>query len=94
SNRVVWQGYKSSNVLTLEYRIGKEIANINLAESINALLNSPLFLIFVASLVIIAGILMVKKNSISEKIENYIVDHSDFAGKEELGNDTETEKFE
>ncbi len=83
ANSVTWQGYKSSNVLQLNYRIVKQIASINLSESIAALTSSPLFLVFVIIAVIIVAIVLQKRKKISEKIENFIVENSQLGGKEE-----------
>jgi len=83
ANTVTWQGYKSSNVLQLNYHIVKQIASINLSQSIASLVGSPLFIVFVIIAIIIIAIVLRKRKTISEKIENYIVENSKLGGKEE-----------
>ena len=81
--KVVWEGYASGNELSLEYSLFKQIASFDLSQLIRELMQSDLFLLFVAIAAIVLGILFLKRKSISGRIEGYIISHSDFGGNEE-----------
>ena len=89
TNQVTWQGYKSTNVLQLNYTLVKQIASISLLGSLDALAKSPLFIFIISALVIFLAIVLVK--TISEKIENYIVENSELGQKEEITQEEKTE---
>ncbi|MDD5163071.1 MAG: hypothetical protein PHD95_02570 [Candidatus ainarchaeum sp.] len=84
ANQVTWQGYKSTNVLELNYVLVKQIASISLLDSANALVKSPLFILFVAAIAAIIIVAAIKRKKISEKIENFLVENSELGGKEEI----------
>ena len=82
-NRVVWTGYKSTNVLELRFVIFKQIASLNLNEIVEAVMDSDIFplVIVVAVLAVIA--FFWKRKPISARIEGYIIQHSDLSNMEE-----------
>jgi hypothetical protein len=90
-NQVIWQGYKSTNVMELNYKLVKQIASISLVDSTNAIIKSPWFILFVTVAAIISIGIAIKRKIISEKIENYIVENSELSGKEGIGTEEKEE---
>ncbi len=83
ASTVVWTGYVFGNELELNYRLFKQIASLDLSQLIQELMQSDLFLIFVAVVVVISLGVLAKRKAITGRIENYIVEHSDFGSEEE-----------
>lgn len=83
-NRIVWVGYKTSNALTLTYSLEKQIApNFELTQFIQKFFNSQISTILIILTILVSVILYIKRKTVSEKIEDYIVKHSEFETKEE-----------
>ncbi|MDD5147933.1 MAG: hypothetical protein PHH08_00540 [Candidatus ainarchaeum sp.] len=82
-NQLQWDGYKSTNVIELNYVLVKQIASISLAESLNAFVQSPLFLVLIAVAAVFLAIAAAKRKAISQKIEDFIVENSELGGKED-----------
>ena len=80
---IIFQGYKSSNVLEIRYRIWKQIASFNFQEIASNFVNSELtvFLGIIVFVVLIMG--YVKRKKIVGGIEEYIVDHTELAPSED-----------
>ena len=77
SNRWNWNGYLVSNQLKLEYKINKPIAEpIDAQGFLAELLQSSLFLIIGAVIVLAILVGLIKRKTLSEKIENYVVKKS------------------
>ena len=82
-NKIIMQGYKSSNLLEIKYRIWKQIAGFDLQKTIQEFLNSEMATFLGVIVFVIVIVAYVKRKSISQKIENYIVEHSELAPKEQ-----------
>jgi hypothetical protein len=82
-NRIVWTGYKSTNVLSLNYVLWKQISSFNLSELVNNIRNSETFPLLVAAIALVAAMLFLKRKTISAKIEAYIIEHSELSNVEE-----------
>ncbi len=82
-NRVTWSGYKNSNKLNLNYRIFKQIASFDFSQLLQQLMQSNQFWIVIVVAIAIGALLFWNRRKISGKIENYIVEHSDFSREEE-----------
>lgn len=80
---VAWNGYVFGNELNLSYSLFKQIASFDLSGLLQQAMQSDLFWIGAAIVVIAAAIVIVKRKAISEKIEGYIVAHSDLGSEEE-----------
>ncbi|MCX6798645.1 MAG: hypothetical protein NTW59_00940 [Candidatus Diapherotrites archaeon] len=82
-NTIMWSGYKYSNKLTLNYNEFKQIASFDLDKALQQVMESDLFWVIVAVLAVSALLGLWKRRAISEKIERYIVEHSDLRSEEE-----------
>ena len=82
-NTVIWTGYVFGNELELNYSFFKEIASFDLAQAINGLMESDLFLILLAVAAVVFAVILVKRKAIAGSVENYVIAHSDFGGEEE-----------
>ncbi|MAG21876.1 MAG: hypothetical protein CL943_01040 [Candidatus Diapherotrites archaeon] len=82
-NRIVWNGYKSTNVLSLEYVLWKQISSINLEEILEDIMSSNIFPIIIGIIIILILGLFWKRKTISGKIGQYIMEHSDLSKGEE-----------
>ena len=82
-NSISWQGYKSKNRLVLKYWLTQQIGSFDVNAVLQQLMRSGLFWVVVVAIIVIAGALYWKRKIISSKIESYVVEHSDFGGKEE-----------
>jgi len=82
-NTVVWNGYVSGNELFLEYSHFKNITSFDLNQSIQDLMQSDIFLFVVAIVAIGLIIVFAKRKTIETKIEEYIVENSEFHPEEE-----------
>lgn len=82
-NTVVWTGYVFGNELELNYLVFKQISSFDLNQSLQELMQSELFIIFVAITALILIIIFAKRKSIGNKIQNYIIKHSDLGGEEQ-----------
>jgi len=80
---VTWDGSKSSNKLTLNYQMFKQITSFDLGKALQAIMQSDLFWIIIPVLAIACILAAWKRKAVGEKIENYIVAHSDMHGGEE-----------
>lgn len=84
NNVVVWEGYKISNDLKLQYNFFKEIApSFDLSAFILNLTSTSFFMPLMAVILVALGVVYWKRATLSEKIENYIVRHSEIKTKEE-----------
>ena len=82
-NRIVWTGYKSTNSLELKYVLWKQIASINLSEVIESIRNSEIFPVLAIAAALLAMAIFLKRKAITERIEKYVIEHSDLTGAEE-----------
>lgn len=82
-NSVTWSGYKNSSKMTLNYRMFKQIASFDFGAVLQQLMKSDLFWVLIAIALIVCAALFLKRKSISNKIENYIVERSDLSKEEE-----------
>ncbi|MBS3058619.1 MAG: hypothetical protein J4478_04430 [Candidatus Diapherotrites archaeon] len=72
------------NNLNIQYVIPKPIAQtVSLTELLNWLNSTGLIYALIAAIIVLGAIIAVKRKSISERIENYIVEHSEISRKEE-----------
>ncbi len=83
NNTVVWTGYVFGNELELNYLVFKQISSFDLEEALQELMQSELFIIFVGATALILIIVLAKRKSIGNKIQNYIIKHSDLGGEEQ-----------
>lgn len=83
ASTVVWTGYVFGNELELNYRLFKQITSFDLRQAISELMQSDLFLVFVAVAIVISLAVLAKRRAITGRMENYIVEHSDLGGEEE-----------
>jgi len=79
---ITMQGYKSSNVLEVRYRVWKQIASFDLQQAMQGFLTSELMLLLAAVAFALAILAYAKRREISQRIENYIVEHSEIKPKE------------
>jgi len=82
-NRIVWTGYKSTNVLSLKYILWKQIASFNLNEIVDNLNKSGALPLLVIGIALFAFAVLWKRKAIAAKIEAYITEHSNLSGVEE-----------
>ncbi len=82
-NTVVWTGYVFGNELELNYLVFKQISSFDLDQAIQELMQSELFLIFVVIAALILIILLAKRKAIGNKVQNYVIRHSDLGGEEQ-----------
>jgi len=75
---VTWTGYVSGNELNIDYGFFKEIASFDLREAVQQLLQSDIFWFLVAFVAVFFLLLFAKRKSIGDRVENYLVAHSDF----------------
>ncbi len=82
---VTWEGYVSvsGDEFDLGYSLFKQIASFDFRDFLQELVQSDLFLILVAFIAIASLIILVKRKSITNRVEHYIVEHSDLGGTEE-----------
>mgnify|MGYP005653370243 CR=1 FL=1 len=79
---ITWKGFKSSNSLEIRYTEFKQIApSFELSQFFQMLLGSEEGIIILGITVVCIVALYWKRESISDKIENYIVEHSDLGSK-------------
>jgi len=72
------------NSLNIQYVIPKPIAQtISLSEIIDWLKNTGLIYVILAALIVLGVVAVIKRKSISERIENYLVEHSEISSREE-----------
>ena len=72
------------NSLNIQYNIPKPIAKtIGITELAQWLQQTGLLYAIIAAIIIIGIVLTVKRKTIAEKIENYIIEHSEISSKEE-----------
>lgn len=72
------------NNLNIQYVIPKPIAQtISLSELASWLKETGLLYVIISALIIITVVAVVKRKTISERIENYIVEHSEISRKDE-----------
>lgn len=81
-NRVIWTGYKSTNILSLSYLRFKQIASLNLNEVVAAIMGSEFFPLLIAIAIIVAIVWFWKRKAIAARIEAYIIEHSDLSAME------------
>ena len=81
-NGIAFQGYKSSNVLEVKYRMWKQIASFDLQQAIQEFLGSELMILLAIVVFAMAIMAYTKRKEITQKIENYIVEHSELRGRE------------
>ncbi len=82
-NRIVWTGYKSTNVLSLKYTLWKQISTVTLNELAAGIAQSELFTPLLGVSVVILLAIVWKRKAIAGKIESYLVENSEFAEAEE-----------
>ncbi len=86
--KIVWVGYKQSNVLILKYALEKQIApSFDISQFLQTLINSEFFLIGGILALLIAIVAYLKRKTISEKIEDYIAKNSEFEKDNEENED-------
>ena len=82
-NTVVWAGYVFGNELELNYLVFKQISSFDLDQALQELMQSELFIIFVAATALVLIIVFAKRKSIGNKVQNYVIRHSDLGGEEQ-----------
>ena len=82
-NRVVWTGYKSTNVLALNYVVFRQISTFTLNDLAETLANSEFFPYIAAAAALLALIVLWKRKAIAGRIETYVIEHSDLSNMEE-----------
>jgi hypothetical protein len=81
-NRVIWTGYKSTNVISLTYLRFKQIASLNLNDIVVGVMESEFLPLLIAIAIIGAIVWFWKRKAIAARIESYIIEHSDLSGME------------
>lgn len=75
---IEYTGYISSNELTIKYTFWKQIApTLNIQQFFQEIQNSGIGMILIVIILILLGIGYMKREIITEKIENYIIEHSE-----------------
>ncbi len=82
-NTIVWTGYVFGNELEFNYLVFKQISSFDLNQALQELMQSELFIIFVAITVLVLIIVFAKRKSIGNKVQNYVIRHSDLGGEEQ-----------
>ncbi|MBN2067795.1 MAG: hypothetical protein JW744_04975 [Candidatus Diapherotrites archaeon] len=82
-SNVTWSGYKNSNKLTLNYRAFKQIASFDFGQAVRELMQSNLFWVVIVAAIVVCAILFWNRRNLGARVENYIVEHSDFSREEE-----------
>lgn len=83
NNYVRWTGYVFGNELELNARYFKQIASFDLEEALQEIIKSDLFMILIAAIAIISAVIIAKRQAIAQKIENYLIEHSDLGSEED-----------
>jgi len=76
---VVWTGYVFGNELSLNYRLFKQISSFDFNQLLQEILQSDVFWLAAAAIIVISVAVFLKRKSISARIESYIISHSDLA---------------
>ena len=79
NGKLLWEGYKTTSKINIVYLIKENIApTFNLSAAIQGILsNKETLIILIVFLVVVGLILYVKRDSVGEKIENFILKNSD-----------------
>lgn len=72
----------STNYINLQYSISKPIASVDSYEIIQNLLTGSENILIIAVLIVIAALVFWRRRGISERIEKYIIEHSEIESKE------------
>lgn len=81
-NTIILNGYKSSNVIEIQYRVWKQIASFDLQQIMQGLLKSELTVFLGTTAFALLIFVYIKRKTIAQKIEDYIVEHSEIAPEE------------
>jgi len=74
---VTWEGYKSANKLTLNYKWWKKIeAVVDLGSIIQFLFRTTEGLLLIAAFIIAVGIILWKRKKITAKVEEFVEENS------------------
>ncbi len=89
---ITWKGYLPTNKLNVTYQINKPIAStIDLQTLFNGVVDSPVNLAIAVALAALMVYAYFNRRKIAEKIEGYIVEHSEISEKEPEEVEVETD---
>ncbi len=82
-NAVIWNGYVFGNELNLDYRFFKQIASFDLNQIVLGIVSSDIFWAMALAVALLFLVVVAKRKTLSQKVENYLIEHSDLGGVEE-----------